>query len=143
MHFPHMSKAGPAWLVSWFLPKTCASEALQAADEDTELADRESYDLDYAKVLRLLGKEVPDDAVDCGDLWGDKCGTEDNKRLQTKIQKNYKKVQKATKPTKSYKRVGPSGIQICVPVGSRRGGSDPFVAFCRFCSFLYLFVVFL
>ena len=37
-------------------------------DEDTELADRESYDLDYANVLRLLGNEVPDDTVDCGDL---------------------------------------------------------------------------
>ena len=102
MHFPHMSKAGPAWLVSWFLPKTCASEALQAADEDTELADRESYDLDYAKVLRLLGKEVPDDAVDCGDLWGDKCGTEDNKRLQSykKTTKRYKKLQNLQKATK-------------------------------------------
>ena len=28
-------------------------------DEDTELADRESYDLDYANVLRALGNEVP------------------------------------------------------------------------------------
>ena len=37
-------------------------------DEDTKLADRESYDLDYANVLRLLGNEVPDDTVDCGDL---------------------------------------------------------------------------
>ena len=38
-------------------------------DEDTELADRESYDLDYANVLRALGNEVPwISTVGCGDL---------------------------------------------------------------------------